>query len=141
MRDITLVVIHHSASPRSIKATTVKQWHKDRGFADVGYHGLIEESGLYIPGRSIDKMGAHAKGANRNSLGLCIIGDNTKEPQSWNTDQLITAEVIIEAWLMMFPKAKMAGHRDVGSTKTLCPGLDIRKVFPQFPVINIQKEI
>jgi N-acetylmuramoyl-L-alanine amidase len=134
-------VIHHSASRRSIKASTIKGWHKDKGWKDVGYHGLIEDSGDYIPGRDIDKIGAHALGANRNSLGLCIIGNNTVVGQMWNNIQLITAETIIEAWLMMFPGSKIAGHCDVGSTKTVCPGIDVREVFPQFPAVEPRKEI
>jgi hypothetical protein len=50
---VTKIVVHHSASDR--KTTTkkdIEKWHKDRGFSQIGYHKIIEGTGMIKKGRS-----------------------------------------------------------------------------------------
>ena len=84
-------------------------------------------------------MGAHARGANRHSLGLLICGDNTKPKDAWTVKQIDTATQVLRVWLWMFPGAKIAGHMDVGTTRTLCPAVDVRLLF-DFPAVNPRNE-
>jgi len=77
------VILHCSDTPDypqdherwdSIDAETIDRWHKERGFDQIGYHYVIKKSGTIEVGRSEDVIGAHCRGHNTGSLGVCIIG-------------------------------------------------------------------
>ena len=127
MRDILRIIVHHSASSLDTKKEDIEQWHLARGWNQIGYHGVVEGDGLYRTGRPIQLTGAHARHANQDSLGLCIVGDNTNDARHWTFEQMKTADKVLEVWLWMWPQAKVFGHCDVGAT--LCPGVDVRDVF------------
>ena len=63
MRQITHLVIHHSASPLSTTFYDILGWHTDPNkvggpFDDIGYHGVILSSGQWLPGPPFDVGGA-----------------------------------------------------------------------------------
>ena len=125
MRKITHIVYHHSASPLSTTFEDIRGWHLERGWDDIGYHGVIVRSGLWVPGRPFDVIGAHALGCNRNSLGIVVVGDNRTKRSAWRYPQIQTIIDSSRVLLMEFPGAEVSGHGDVGTTKTQCPGVDI----------------
>jgi len=74
------LVVHHSASNKATtKKSDIAKWHKERGFSQIGYHKIIEGNGTIVNGRSENIQGAHAKGVNQGSLGVCVVGDFEKE--------------------------------------------------------------
>ena len=87
-------------------------------------------------GRRGREPGFHARGANKTSLGICVVGNNTDPEERWVDNQLASLEQVLEVWLQMFPGSKIAGHCDVGTTATVCPGVEIRKFFPDFPAVE-----
>ncbi len=121
------LVIHHSASG-PVSAATIRRWHKAKGWSDVGYQEIIERSGKLVYGRSLFKGGAHCPPHNRNSIGICVVGDNRPGKHPWTRAQLRTLRARVAAWRGVYPGIKVRGHRDVGSTPTLCPGLDIEEM-------------
>lgn len=128
MRPINRLVIHHSASPRSVSAATIRGWHTDKGWSDIGYHLVIEGDGTPIWGRSIDKVGAHAKGHNGDSIGVCVVGDNTNPDRCWTETQKRVLHRTVEYFESLYPNIELYGHRDLPGAATLCPGLDIRSL-------------
>lgn len=126
----TKVFIHHSLTKDSgsVSAGAIRRYHTEvLGWKNVGYHALIELviSGgrLYyeiLMGRMWDEPGAHVRGHNSDSLGLCFIGnyDQTK-PED---EMLITGAKLIRLWMRLFDIKinEIYGHRDF-STKS-CPG-------------------
>lgn len=72
--DTRCVVYHHSLSD-DVPAETVRRWHIERGFEDIGYHYLIHQDGTVEPGREVHLVGAHAPGRNSCSIGVCLLGD------------------------------------------------------------------
>jgi hypothetical protein len=68
------VIFHHSLS-RDVTADTIREWHLARGFDDIGYHAVIHPDGRLEPGRNLEMVGAHARGRNHDSLGVCLTGD------------------------------------------------------------------
>ena len=125
MSRIRRVVIHHSASPRTTSPDAIRNWHETKGWRAVGYHYLIDHRGKTHVGRPLPEMGAHAKGANRDSIGICVIGNNAELGQEWNTLQRHALIELCKALLGVFPGLTFHAHKDVGSTKTRCPGCDI----------------
>lgn len=120
---IEQLIIHHSASSLSTKATDIYKWHTERGFEDIGYHYVIEADPMrLVYGRPPWKVGAHAI-PNTGRLGLCIVGDNTKDDAKWTDDQIRAAQSLIESIRLVYPGIQVKGHKDVA--KTECPGRDI----------------
>lgn len=118
------LVIHHSASGRSVKAEEIRKWHKKKGWTDVGYHYIIEDDGTMRYGRPLQQMGAHAKGdGNRKGIGICVVGDNTKTKDQWSKDQKEALRILVHGFRTLMPHLKVVGHRDIAQNGTECPGL------------------
>ncbi len=128
MREIKRIIIHHSAGSLSATAKQIRGWHMDKGWSDVGYHGVIEGDGEYHPCRPHEKVGAHAKGANADSIGICVVGDNTHPGREWRFVQIETLVETIRILRTEYPGAEVLGHRDVGTTATECPGVNIAEL-------------
>ena len=124
MRHIDTLVVHHSASANNVRPELIKRWHLDRGFRDVGYHFLVTVAGTLFYGRPVEDVGAHVKGHNQHSLGICVIGDMRypDDPkQAWSTPQHETLARVIEAFWLFYPEGTVVGHSDLADTK--CPGI------------------
>ena len=86
MRQIDHIIVHCSYTPPSmdIGAETIREWHtlpkpKGRGWSDIGYHWVIRRNGTVEAGRSEERAGAHAKGYNQDSIGICLIGGKSEK--------------------------------------------------------------
>lgn len=128
MRTISKIIIHHSASPNSTTLAEIDRWHRKRGYEGIGYHYVVEDDGAVLKGRDLARQGAHCKGANRDSIGICVTGDNTKPESRWNKDQIVGLVNILTELLARFGPLAILGHRDVPGSATLCPGLDVRQL-------------
>ena len=118
MREIDEIIIHCSdsdvASHDNIE--TIGEWHKQRGFSQVGYHFYINKKGDIELGRSVGIAGAHCKGHNANSIGICVGG------RSWfNTKQGSTLSLLVKILRHSFPNIdKVSPHYKYNPEKT-CP--------------------
>lgn len=76
MRKINLIVIHCSATreDRTFTEQDLEVCHRRRGFNGTGYHFYIRKNGDVKATRPIEKIGAHVRGFNLNSLGICYEG-------------------------------------------------------------------
>jgi len=77
-RKINKVIIHHSASPVDTTVEDIDRWHKARGWSGIGYHWVLLEDGTWAKGRHENKTGAHCKGHNKGSIGICVTGNFEK---------------------------------------------------------------
>ena len=77
-RNIERIIIHYSASdrPEHDDISVIRRWHLDKGWRDVGYHYFIKKDGALQVGRPEHMIGAHCKGSNRTSIGICLSGKN-----------------------------------------------------------------
>jgi hypothetical protein len=116
------VIIHHSALPLSDGPVEIQQLHmEEKGFADVGYHYLIDAEGRLYEGRALNVRGAHTYAHNYGSVGVCLIG-NFEEAQPTGT-QLNTLHALLRALVEQLPNLRLlAGHKDFNTGATLCPG-------------------
>ena len=89
-RSIKRAFVHCSATPPNldIGVKEIRRWHRRNGWSDVGYHDVIRRDGSTEKGRPIKRMGAHAKGHNRDSIGVCLVGgvDKKNRPEDNFTD-------------------------------------------------------
>jgi|TARA_B100001057_G_scaffold212692_1_gene212996 N-acetylmuramoyl-L-alanine amidase len=130
MREITKVIVHCAATPegRDVKTEEIKRWHtEERGWSDIGYHWVVELDGSINEGRSEDINGAHCRGHNSDSVGICYVGGSDSEgnPKDTRTEEQRDALVtLIKEILDRHPDAEVFGHRDF-STKA-CPSFDAK---------------
>jgi N-acetylmuramoyl-L-alanine amidase len=78
---ISNIVLHCSDTTNgvAVPAAEIDKWHKARGFKRIGYHIVIQPSGLVENAgnsecRGLNQQGAHVSGGNKNSIGICLIG-------------------------------------------------------------------
>jgi len=125
MREIRLLVIHHSASSLQTTAKQIMGWHAARFKLGIGYHRIIEADGGILDGRKVQRIGAHAKRSNTHSIGICVVGDNTQTGREWTEHQERSLDITIRYYVKLYPDILVLGHRDTPGAATLCPGLDI----------------
>lgn len=128
MRAIDTIVIHCSATPagKDYTARDIDRWHKNRGWKGIGYHFVIRLDGTIELGRPLAEVGAHVKGHNKHSIGICYIGGGYKEPQDTRTvPQVHALRALALSLKSLFPDAKVVGHRDLYAGKA-CPSFDVK---------------
>jgi len=123
MREIDTAIVHCSASPqgRGDDAATIHDWHCERGFSGIGYHMVILENGVMQSGRPEYWIGAHARGHNAHSLGVCLIGEGGDATD----EQMHSLSQLLMGWNHKYNGINVIGHNDVNSHKT-CPGFDVK---------------
>ena len=76
MRNINEIIIHCAATPEGKNFTVeqIRDWHVNgNGWRDIGYHFVIYLDGSVHKGRPIEEVGAHCRGHNANSIGICSV--------------------------------------------------------------------
>lgn len=120
--DILQVILHHSATPfctANFAYDKIKMYHLNRGYEDIGYHFLIDYGGVVRSGRNYIYQGAHCYGHNKNSIGVCFIGN-------YNENEL-SAHQLHKFYLLLRKLEDYAGRKlsvDVHRSyrNTSCPG-------------------
>lgn len=77
MRKIDKIIIHCSDSdlPQHDNKGSIYKWHvEENGWDDIGYHYLITKSGQVHACRRLGLAGAHCRGHNASSIGICLTG-------------------------------------------------------------------
>jgi len=121
-KNIKLLVVHCSDTEnvKDFNAADIHKMHLKFGWDGIGYHKIILRSGKIENGRPEYWIGAHVKGKNKISLGVCLIGRN-----NFTNKQFSALEKILKKWKLLYPKAKIVGHCDTGNTDKTCPNFDI----------------
>lgn len=133
VRNIERVILHCSATREGEDYTAehIRQWHKGRGWSDIGYHFVVRLDGTIESGRPITKPGAHVKGHNKDSIGICYIGglDQSGHPKNTMTrEQKSSIKTICRALVHVLNEPlSLHGHREY-STKA-CPSFEIAEEF------------
>ena len=69
------IIWHHSLTDTG-DVNSFRHYHMHfNGYEDIGYHAVILRDGTIQHGRDIRMIGAHAKGKNYDSIGVCLVGD------------------------------------------------------------------
>jgi len=139
MRDINKLIVHCSDSTFG-NANRIRGWHiNERGWSDIGYHyviangkiykddevGKLIQEGLVEVGRPLYKAGAHCKGHNSNSIGICMIGvDKFSEKQYTALIHLVKG-LMIQYDLTL---EDVYGHYELDTNGKTCPNFNPREL-------------
>lgn len=127
-RSATRRIILHNADASTCTAEQIHQWHLANGWAGAGYHFLVRKDGSVYRLRPENKVGAHASGANADSLGICFEGAFNRE--TMGQTQIKAGQELVAYLKNKYGISKVQPHKEV--TPTDCPG----KNFPFNEIVN-----
>ena len=133
MRSITEIIIHCSATAegRDFGVADIRRWHKAQGWTDVGYHYVVRLDGTVQEGRALSEPGAHCKGHNAHSIGICYVGglaaDGRTPKDTRTTAQRAAPRALVDRLQRQFPAATVHGHCEFAAKA--CPCFDVRAEF------------
>lgn len=134
MRNLEMIIIHCSATPSNmdIGVEEIRKWHLERGFSDIGYHYVIRRDGELEVGRPINTPGAHCKGHNARSIGVCLVGGVDKYAgklvASCNFTELQwnALDLLVTSLLGKYPSIQSVhGHNEFAAKD--CPCFDVQE--------------
>lgn len=129
-RTSTKYLVVHCAATKptmDIGLREIRQWHRERGWLDIGYHFVIRRDGSVEKGREVTTVGAHVEGHNYESVGICMAGgiDAKGKPENnFTTAQFESLRALLGKLKADYPSAKIVGHRDLDPKKA-CPSFDV----------------
>ena len=138
MRTIKKIVVHCSDSEFG-NASLIKEWHtKERGWRDIGYHYVItngvkeycrpyqkELDGLIQEGRPLSVAGAHVKGHNRDSIGICLIGKHHFTAKQLYDALPTLLRLLVPSYMLSIDD--IYGHNELDPKKT-CPNFQVNNL-------------
>lgn len=122
------IIIHCSATPegRDVHAEDIRRWHKSRGWYDIGYHYVIEIDGTIRAGRKEDVIGAHCRGQNDKSIGICYVGGCCEEMEPKDTLNELQEESLKNLICYIrdgYGELPIHGHNEFSNKA--CPSFDV----------------
>lgn len=139
MVPIHHVTIHHDGlealfetddlAATAARIELYRRGHRGRGWADIGYHFVIDRAGRVWEGRPLDWQGAHVKDRNPGNVGILVMGNF--EVQQPTDAQLATLDRHLAAtrsyWNVSW--SRVLTHREWPGATTLCPGRHLQSRF------------
>ena len=153
------LTLHHAAGfsasdvdEGKIQVKRIQRLHQEgNGWADIGYHFLIDAAGNIYQGRpymqdvSLSQqppliVGAHVAGHNTGNIGVCLLGCFHPETNASTCNDVLTQSVetaLVQLFAFLCARYGMVptnikGHRDF--TSTACPGSNL---YPRLPEIRL----
>lgn len=127
--EVTRVTVHHAggnafwatdASSTYRLLESIRQGHRRNGWADLGYHFIVDRAGRVIEGRSLRFQGAHVSRQNENNVGVMVLGNfNDQSPSAAQLQGLnTTLNALCAAYAV--PVHRVYTHQEFSNTA--CPG-------------------
>jgi hypothetical protein len=135
--DVRRLIVHHSATADG-SAALFRLLHRGVfGWSDVGYHFVIGNGtwsgdGRVEKGRPEWAAGAHARGGNHDSLGICLVGDfRGVRPSSRQKAALfrLLARLLQKYGL---DRDAVILHRESRGCRTECPGDALAEIIEEY---------
>jgi len=128
------MILHCADTPDTAGDTygfeQINNWHKQNGWIhrptgiSCGYNFIIRRSGVIEYGRPMDTIGAHCRGHNRGSLGVCYVGRKIMTPEQITSLVWLYKEVNKTYNISI---DNVCGHYEFDSKKT-CPNQDMNVI-------------
>lgn len=112
----------------NIGVKEIRQWHLERGWDNIGYHYVITRDGVVQNGRDEATVGAHARGHNQKSIGVCMVGGLARDgkqacnftAKQWDALEWLTFTILRNR----YPQAEIIGHNEISEKD--CPTFDVQ---------------
>ena len=147
MRTINLIVVHCSATreDKSFTEHDLDVCHRRRGFNGVGYHFYIRKNGDIKSTRPLERIGAHSRGFNRESIGICYEGglDVQGCPADTRTPEQCSAlRLLVHQLLKRFRNnIRICGHRDLSPDRNGDGVVEPEEWVKECPCFEVSKDL
>ena len=126
--ETSQIFVHCSATKATmdVGVREIRQWHKEQGWLDIGYHFVIRRDGTVETGRDLGAVGSHVKGHNSTSVGVCLVGgiDTKGNPEAnFTPQQMHSLKNVLTTLKGEWPDAAIMAHHDVAPKA--CPSFDL----------------
>ena len=143
MSRVQRITVHHTGSDfqavdaegtaRAIRSIQ-RDHQSSRGWADIGYHFLVDRSGRVWEGRPMSAQGAHAgnRALNRGNIGVAVLGNF--DTQSMSAAQRRSLHDLLDHLRSRhaIPRTAVLTHHEILSRNhaggTACPGRSLAAV-------------
>lgn len=124
------IFVHCSATKptQDIGVREVRQWHKEQGWMDIGYHYVIRRDGTVEAGREESAVGSHVKDFNSTSVGVCLVGGidaKGKHEANFTPAQMQSLRSLLVTLLAKYEGSILRAHHDVAPKA--CPSFDLKR--------------
>jgi hypothetical protein len=113
-----------AARLEAIRRAHVSNAPMGRGWADIGYHFIIDPAGRIWEGRSVLYQGAHVKDQNENNLGIMCLGNYDRQAPTPATAAALDRFVAEQMRRYGIPLSRVRTHQELSSTE--CPGRSLQ---------------
>ncbi len=138
---VSHLIVHHefgsnTSNDWAARVRSIQNFHiNGNGWSDIGYNFLVDPNGVIYEGRAggDNAIGAHFCGRNRNTMGVCMLGDYSsvtptnatqnalKNLLAWKADkENINPTGSSFHYSVNRSLTHISGHRDAGCSA--CPG-------------------
>jgi N-acetylmuramoyl-L-alanine amidase len=134
MRELNRIIFHCSATEdgKDYTVDQIRRWHTSppRNWRDIGYHYVIYRDGSIHEGRPIDQQGAHTRGENADSIGICYIGGvrDGKATDTMTMRQEIAWLKLVHSLRTVFGPMTIHGHNEYANKA--CPSFIVKEKYP-----------
>ena len=134
MNGISRITVHHEGSSAFTSTAmdsvvrrleSIRNDHRRRGWADIGYHYVIDPAGRIYEARPTALQGAHVRYNNEHNLGVMVLGNF--EVQSPTSRALASLQRFLSEQMSVYrvPVSRVYTHREL--RPTLCPGANLQR--------------
>ena len=129
MGPVRRITVHHEGSTAvwfsdlptsSLRLELIRQQHMSRGWADIGYHFIVDRAGRVWQGRDLWFQGAHVRGNNEHNIGIMMLGNfDIQYPSHAQTPALCRVLSLLMRQYRV-PVSRIFTHQEI--VPTACPG-------------------
>ncbi len=133
------MTVHHTTDPALSNFDTARnlqvKHQNERGYADIGYHFIIDANGSIYEGRPLGIKGSHTESFNGGNIGIVLAGDfesrlaNNYTPDIPTTAALNALDNLVDVLSARFGPKSVWSHRErklqAKAGDTECPGANL----------------
>jgi hypothetical protein len=133
MGQITAITVHHDGMPPVTLRTErdaaeridlIRRAHIGRGWADIGYHYIIDPQGRIWQGRPRNLQGAHVKDHNEHNLGIMVLGNFVEQRPTAAALSSLDAFILANMRMFRVSLHSVQTHQELATTA--CPGTNLQ---------------
>lgn len=143
-REATNAIFVHCSATKAtqdVGVREIRQWHKEQGWLDVGYHFIIRRDGTVEDGRDVNAVGSHAKGYNDTSVGVCLVGgidENGRYEANFTPQQMSSLRTLLKVLMDKYPSAVLRAHHEVA--QKACPSFNLKRWWEKNELVTSDHE-
>jgi hypothetical protein len=140
MRPPRFITVHHDGMGQLFEGTSeracadrieyLRNSHtRGRGFADLGYHYVVDRAGRVWEGRPLSYQGAHVKNRNEHNIGVLCLGNFDRQRPTDAQFAALCRHVGTIQKKYKIKGANVLTHCEWKGAATACPGVNLKSRF------------